>query len=382
MRDSFKPFETKNIESDLDIELLKREIGQHFPFYDLRFDTNTAAFFCRIDETTLEEKFDSLRRSLSEKGYIPMLRYKKGEHIIYVIKKQKRKEKPIWINIFLLVAVIITTIITGSILYNGYFDIWSMSNPMEILSANNLFYGAVLFALPLMSILIIHEMGHYFISRRHGIATSLPFFLPIPPVLPSFNIGTFGALISSRDPMPNKKALFDIGIAGPLAGFIVAIPVTVIGIATAEIVPIIPLDELPSGQAVFGSSFLIEILAKGILDIPKGFTIDMNPILFAGWVGLLITSINLLPAGQLDGGHIFRAVLGEKQKYAGWIAIFIMIFTGWWFFAFIIIFAMGMMHPPPLNDDTELDIRRKLLFFVALAMLLLCFIPFPIYVSS
>ena len=126
MRDSFKPFETKNIESDLDIELLKREIGQHFPFYDLRFDTNTAAFFCRIDETTLEEKFDSLRRSLSEKGYIPMLRYKKGEHIIYVIKKQKRKEKPVWINIFLLIAVIITTMITGSILHIGYFDIWSM----------------------------------------------------------------------------------------------------------------------------------------------------------------------------------------------------------------------------------------------------------------
>jgi membrane-associated protease RseP (regulator of RpoE activity) len=108
----------------------------------------------------------------------------------------------------------------------------------------------------------------------------------------------------------------------------------------------------------------------------------MNPILFAGWVGLLITSINLLPAGQLDGGHIFRAVLGGKQKYAGWIAIFIMIFTGWWFFAFIIIFMMGMMHPPPLNDDTELDIRRKMLFLVAIAMLFLCFIPYPIYVAS
>jgi Zn-dependent protease len=382
MVNNFNSFETKSTTSDLDIELLKREIGKYFPFYDLRFDTKTAAFYCRIDEGTLEEKFDLLRRSLAEKGYIPMLRYEKGEHIIYVIKKIKKKEKPVWINIFLLIAVIITTIITGSILHIGYFDIWSMPNPMDILTANNLFYGAVFFALPLMSILIIHEMGHYFISKRHGISTSLPFFLPIPPVLPSFNIGTFGALISSRDPMPNKKALFDIGMAGPLAGFIVAIPVTMIGIATAKIVPLIPLDELPSGEAVFGSSFLIEILSRGILDIPQGFTIDMNPILFAGWVGLLITSINLLPAGQLDGGHIFRAVLGNKQKYAGWIAIIIMIFTGWWFFAFIIIFAMGMMHPPPLNDDTDLDIKRKLLFILALGMLLLCFIPFPIYVAS
>lgn len=382
MPNKFNPFETTTTETALDIELLKREVGQHFPFYDFKFDTKTAAFFCRIDEETLEEKFDLLMRSLKEKGYIPMLRYEKGEHIIYVLKKIKRKEKPIWINIFLLVAVIITTIITGSILHIGYFDIWSMENPMDILTVNNLFYGAIFFAIPLMSILIIHEMGHYFISKKHGVSTSLPFFLPIPPILPSFNIGTFGALISSKDPMPNKKALFDIGIAGPLAGFIVAIPVTAIGIYTAEIVPMLSLNEIPSGEAVFGSSFLIEILARGILDIPKGFTIDMNPILFAGWVGLLITSINLLPAGQLDGGHIFRAVLGEKQKYAGWIAIVIMIFTGWWFFAFIIIFAMGMMHPPPLNDDTELDIRRRLLFLVALAMLILCFIPFPIYVGS
>ncbi|KYK30855.1 MAG: peptidase M50 [Thermoplasmatales archaeon SG8-52-3] len=378
MSDKFESFDIKTDETSLDIELLKREIGQQFPFYDLKYNLKTAAFYCRIDEETLEEKFDLLRRSLSEKGYIPMLRYEKGEHIIYVVKKIKRKEKPVWINIFLLVAVVITTILTGSILNIGFFDIWSLSDPFEIFAANNLFNGAIFFALPLMSILIIHEMGHYYVSKKHGVASSLPFFLPIPPILPAFNIGTFGALISSRDPMPNKKALFDIGIAGPLAGFIVAIPITAIGIATAKIVPMPPLEQIQGEQIIFGSSFLIEILAKVILDIPKGFTIDMNPILFAGWVGLLITSINLLPAGQLDGGHIFRAVLGEKQKYAGWIAIIIMILTGWWFFAFIIVFVMGLMHPPPLNDDTDIDIKRKLLFIAAIIILILCYIPLPI----
>ena len=376
---SWKPFEPS--QTNLDIELLKKEIGIHFPFYDLKFNTETAAFYCRIDKDTLEEKFDALRKSLSEKGYIPMLRYDKGEHIIYIVKKPKKKEGSIWINISLLIAVIITTILTGSILHIGYSDIWSIPNITDVININNLFYGAVLFSLPLMSILLIHEMGHYFISKKHGISTSLPYFLPIPPILPSFNIGTFGALIHSRDPMPNKKALFDVGLAGPLAGFLIAIPITAIGIYTAKIVPILSLDQLPSGQAVFSPSFLIDILSRLILDIPEGFTIDMNPILFAGWVGLLLTSINLLPAGQLDGGHIFRAVLGEKQKYAGWIAIFIMILTGWWFFAFIIIFMMGMMHPPPLNDDTEIDIKRKMLFFVALAILILCYIPFPIYVA-
>jgi len=378
MPESWNPFGTKNNVTNLDIELLNREVGQRFPFYDMKYNISTAAFFCRIDEETLEEKFNSLRKSLSEKGYIPMLRYEKGEHIIYIIKKSKRKEKSIWINISLLIATIITASLTGSILYMGHFDIWIIPNIMDIFKPENLFNGIILFAFPLMSILFVHEMGHYYISKKHGIATSLPFFIPIPPVVPNFNIGTFGALISSRDPMPNKKALFDVGIAGPLAGFFVALPVTIIGIATSGIVPV---DNIASGEPVLGSSILFMLISNLIRDIPQGFGINLSLIAFAGWVGLLITSINLLPAGQLDGGHIFRAFLGEKQKYAGWIAIFVMVFTGWFFFAIIIVFMMGMLHPPPLNDATELDMKRKLLFFAAVAILILCYIPYPIYLA-
>jgi len=175
--------------------------------------------------------------------------------------------------------------------------------------------------------------------------------------------------------MPNKKALFDIGISGPIAGFIIAIPVTIIGIATSEVVT---MTEISSGEIVLGNSFLFAFLSNMILNIPPNAGINMSLTAFAGWVGLLITSINLLPAGQLDGGHIFRAVFGKKQKYVGWIAVIIMVFTGWWFFAFIIIFLMGASHPPPLNDDTKLDNGRKLLFIVAIIILILCFIPFPI----
>ena len=375
MPDNWNPFRNENNVTNLDIELLKREVGQRFTFYEVKSNLNTVAFFFRIDEETLEGNFDSLRKSLSEKGYVPMLRYEKGEHIIYIIQKPKRKEKSIWINISLLIATIITTILTGSLLNMGHSEIQSVTNILDIFNINNLFSGTVFFALPLMSILFVHEMGHYFTSKKHGIKTSLPFFIPIPPILPGFNIGTFGALISSRDPMPNKKALFDVGISGPLAGFIIAIPVTAIGIATSEIVPI---SDFSSGEVILGSSFLFIMLSNMIHTIPEGFALNMNSTAFAGWVGLLITSINLLPAGQLDGGHIFRAVLGEKQKYVGWIAVFIMIFTGWTFFAIIIVLMMGMMHPPPLNDDTDIDMKRKVLFFVALAILILCFIPFPI----
>ena len=375
MPDNWNPFRNENNVTNLDIEFLKREVGQRFPFYEVKSNLNTVAFFCRIDEETLEGNFESLRNSLSEKGYVPMLRYEKGEHILYIIQKPKRKEKSIWINISLLIATIITTILTGSILNMGHFEIQEATNILDVFSINNLFSGTLFFALPLMSILFVHEMGHYFTSKKNGIKTSLPFFIPIPPILPVFNIGTFGALISSSDPMPNKKALFDVGISGPLAGFIIAIPVTAIGIITSEIVPI---SDFSSGEIILGSSFLFIILSNIIHTIPEGFALNMNSTAFAGWVGLLITSINLLPAGQLDGGHIFRAVLGEKQKYVGWIAVFIMIFTGWTFFAIIIVLMMGMLHPPPLNDDTEIDMKRKLLFFVALAILILCFIPFPI----
>jgi len=372
-----------NVEPRSDLELLKSEVGRRFPFYDMKYDINTVAFFCRIDEDTLDEKFDSLRLSLSEKGYIPMLRYIKGEHIIYVIKKPKKKGKPVWVNISLLIMVFITTTLTGSLLYLDNSSIFTdeltlISNIAEVFFLENLFYGFILFALPLMSILFIHEMGHYYISKKHGIATSLPFFIPIPPIIPSFNIGTFGALISSRDPMPNKKALFDVGIAGPLAGFVVAVPVTIIGIINSQPAPI---TEPVAGEVVLGGSILFTFLSTSILNISAGTSIDLSLIAFAGWVGLLITSINLLPAGQLDGGHIFRAFLGEKQKWAGWIAVFIMVFTGWFFFAIIIMFMMGMQHPPPLNDATPLDIRRKLLFFVALIILIICYIPYPIYIT-
>jgi len=376
MSNNWNLFSNIDNTSNLDIELLKKEVGQLFPFYDIKFNLNSVAFFCRIDKESLEYNFDILRKSLSKKGYTPMLRYEKGEHIIFIIKKPIRKEKSVLINITLLIATIITTVITGSILYLGHFDIWTVTNVINVFNVKNLFYGGILFAFPLMSILFVHEMGHYFSSKKHGIKTSLPFFMPIPPILPSFNIGTFGALISSSDPMPNKKALFDVGISGPIAGFLVAMPVTIFGIMTSSPAP---LTEPVSGEIMLGGSILFSFLSSTILNIPAGSPIDLSLTAFAGWVGLLITSINLLPAGQLDGGHIFRAVLGEKQKYAGWIAIFILIFTGWTFFAIIIVFMMGMMHPPPLNDDTDIDLRRKLLFFVALIILVICFIPVPIY---
>lgn len=373
MPQSWKEYDSS---SSFDMEFLKNQVGIHFPFYEIKTTQNAVLFYCNIDEKNLERHFESLRNNLSSSGYLPLLRYEKGEQILYILKKPEKKMKPIWVNIALLIATLITTILTGSLLHMGFADIQSLPDVMTIFLPENLFYGTVLFSLPLISILFVHEMGHYFFSKKHNLHTSLPFFIPVPPILPGFNIGTFGALISSHDPMPDKKALFDVGISGPLAGFIVAVPVTIIGIITSDVVSV---SSITTGETVLGTSLLFYILSTLFVDLPTNFALDLNAVAFAGWIGLLITSINLLPAGQLDGGHIFRAVLGEKQKYAGWIAVIIMVFTGWWFFALIIILLIGMVHPPPLNDNTGLDLKRKILFFVAVGILILCFIPFPIY---
>lgn len=374
---SFTVHNSNAYSNDSQLDYLKQEVGSRFPFYDLKVMGDTIAFFCSIHKPDLEMKFDELRKSLAKKGYIPILRHEHGEHIIYIAKKPRTKERPSWLNAVLLIATIITTMLTGSLLHLGYTDLQSLPDVLSVLAPENLMFGTLYFSFPLLSILFVHEMGHYIISKKHGIHTSLPFFIPVPPILPGFNIGTFGALISSSDPMPNRKALFDIGISGPIAGFIVAIPVTIIGLLTSEV---IAMDAIIPGEPILGTSILFYFLSDIFVSVPQGYALDLNAIAFAGWIGLLITSINLLPAGQLDGGHIFRSILGEKQKYAGWIAVIIMIFTGWVFFALIIIMLIGMAHPPPLSDEGTLDTKRKLLFIVAVVMLIVCFIPYPISV--
>lgn len=356
-----------------DLEQIKSAVGHYFPFYDIKVEREAITFFCRIDEERLEENFESLRVSLSSYGYIPIIRREAGETVIHVVMKPEKKTRSIWVNLTLFSATLLTTMFTGALLVSGEITIWGVSNLSAVFSLNNLIEGFMLFSLPLLTILGVHEMGHYFVSKMHGIATSLPFFIPVPPIF-SFNIGTFGALISSRDPLSNRKILFDVGIAGPVAGFIVAIPITVFGVMTSEI---IPRGSIEKGSMVLGSSLFFDFLYS--IFVPPGYAINFNPVAFAGWVGLLVTSINLLPAGQLDGGHIARAVLGEKQRYAAWFSVIPLLFTPWWFFALLIVLVFGATHPPPLNELSPLDIKRKLLSFVALLMFIICFVPFPFY---
>jgi membrane-associated protease RseP (regulator of RpoE activity) len=227
----------------------------------------------------------------------------------------------------------------------------------------------------LMAILLSHEMGHYFMTRRYGIPATLPYFIPFP--LSPF--GTFGAIIKIKGVITGKKALFDIGVAGPLAGFIVAVPFIVLGIKWSTVRAI-------SADAAFvqlGDPLIFKILEHFLVgDIPPGQDLVLHPFGYAGWVGLFVTALNLLPVGQLDGGHILFAVFGERSKWVFMTVIFALALTAifynpGWLLLVILLIIFGMRHPQPMDSETPLDGARKLIAFVVLLIFLLSFTPAP-----
>lgn len=298
-----------------------------------------------------------------------MIRLEHGEHIIYIVQKPLvRKKRSTWINVVLLAATVFTTTIAGSIQWVGDF-IWD-----KIFSLGFLWQGFIYFSIPLLLILGVHEMGHYLISKKHHVDASLPYFIPLPP---PFLLGTFGALISTREPIPNRKALLDIGAAGPLCGFLVAIPVTIIGFFLMQQNPI----TVPSttGNVGLMPPLLLQWLGS-LFTIPANATI--HPTLFAGWVGIFLTAVNLLPAGQLDGGHVARAILKDKHKYASWAVVIVLVglsfyYTGWLIFALLILLLIGTQHQPPLDEISPLDTKRKLLGLLMLFIFIISFAPVP-----
>jgi len=353
---------------DEEVSRIRKAVEKRFRVYDVRWDESGVMFYITLTPPERND-FQAVQEDISSMGYIAGLRRLKGEDIIIIGTRQERKERKPIINVVLLILTIITTIWAGSITWT--FGYGKGSDFMDSLIPENLLMGGLTFALPLMFILGVHEMGHYLMAKRYGMNASLPYFIPAPP-LP---FGTFGAFISIRDPMPSRKALFDIGVAGPVAGFLAAIPVIMIGLAlsTADIEDIGRSGEM----SVYNSPLLFLFLQR---IVPPSGTLT-HPTAFAGWVGLLVTAMNLLPAGQLDGGHIARAFLRENARYAAYISIGILLFlgfffNGWIIFAILILF-LGVQHPPPLDDITGLGGKRKVLGVAVLVILGVSFVPIP-----
>ena len=249
--------------------------------------------------------------------------------------------------------------------------------------ASTLIVGGPAYSFAIILILLGHEMGHYFISRRYGIRATLPFFLPFP--LPPF--GTLGAVIRMESTVSSRKALFDTGVAGPLTSFCLSIPAIMIGLKLSQL---IPASQVKGGVLRLADPLLFKLLQRLVLgENAENYEILLDPIGFAGWVGLFVTALNLLPIGQLDGGHIVYGLFGRRSRAIYLIAIvamsFITVFYNpGWFLLLILIIVFGFRHPPPMDDVTPLDWRRKLLGGFIFLVFFLSFTPapFPEYVDE
>lgn len=299
-------------------------------------------------------------------GYYPFIQ---SEEEIALLKAAPRKKasKP-WVNLVLLFATLLTTLLAGS--FNA--GINPFRHPWGLIVG-------LPFSLSLLAILGTHELGHYFVGRRYGIDITLPFFIPAPPI-PPLAIGTFGALIKMKSPPTDRKSLFDVGLAGPIAGLSVAIPVVIIGLKLSKL---IPLEQTGQFVISLGTPILFAGIQHLVLGpIPEGYDVLLHPVAFAGWFGLFVTALNLLPMGQLDGGHVSYALLGRRHAFVAWttfgglILMGTFFWPGWLFWAAIAL-ALGLKHPPPLNDLTPLDRRRRIIGVLALLLFLSLITPSP-----
>ena len=284
-----------------------------------------------------------------------------AEKVILRIPKIPRVH---WI-LFLL--TIFTTLLAGAIMEGAQI----VSNPLEI-------FKGIPFSFTLLFILGTHEFGHYYYAQKHRVDATLPYFIPAPPFL--FLIGTFGAFIKIKSPIYRKDALLQIGAAGPIAGFIIAVPALVIGLLLSEVIEKKDIQ----GAIILGDSILMKVLTfithPGLLESQD---IMLHPIAFAGWIGLLVTMLNLLPIGQLDGGHIAYAMLGDKQDIVAKLAFLLLIplsffSINWLVWGILLLLLMRSVKHPPIQDiHVPLSYKDKRIGYACLIIFILCFIPAP-----
>lgn len=271
------------------------------------------------------------------------------------------------LHFFLFGGTLVTTTLAGA--FNAGVD--PFSEPLAILAG-------LPFSLTLLTILLCHEFGHYTLARRHGISTTMPYFIPGPPLL----VGTFGAFIRMNGMPQSRRALFDVGAAGPWAGMVVAVPAVVIGLALSEVQPLAEGEEL---GVILGNSILFEMLSHLVLGVdPDDVTVLLHPVALAGWFGLFVTFLNLLPVGQLDGGHVVYALFGRHHRTISWMFLFVVLglgiygWDGWFLWAAMLLFVLRIQHPETLDADTPLDPMRRVAAWLTVVMFFLTFMPVPL----
>ena len=342
--------------------------------------------------------YDQLAAAVNPYGLTPLFRLEQGEQVIYIVKSPpKQKPAKPWVNIVLFVLTVFSVMLAGA----------TPEGPLptdvggQLLALLKSIFTGWPFALSLMAILLSHEFGHYLVSRYHKTPATLPYFIPLPfPPL-----GTMGAAILMKGVPKNKRILFDIGVAGPLAGMLVAIPVLFYGLSLSSLDTI----QATSNSFIEGNS-LIYLFAKFAVfgkflpqpatfgNMPPflywlryfftgrpapigGIDVFIHPVAFAGWAGLLVTALNLVPAGTLDGGHVVHSLFGDKASKAfpfiiGLLVILGFFWNGWWLWAFLL-FWLGRVNAETLDQITPLDPKRRAVAIFVIILFVLVFTPVP-----
>jgi len=312
-------------------EELRRLVEAEFPVAEVVYDRGAPAF-ALLPVPDAKERFLALRDRVAPLGYLPLMRRRQGRTVLILVPRPERGQWRWPVNLMLFVATLLTTFVAGYMNAGGLIQAGYLRSAVG---------SGLAFSLSLMLILLTHEMGHKLFSLIRGVDSSLPFFIPM---LPPF--GTMGAVIITRTPAPNRDALLDVAAAGPLAGFLVCLPILAVGVARSFVIS-------PAGfeGITLPDPLILQWFIRLILHPPEGAVVLGHPILFAGWIGLLVTSLNLLPAGMLDGGHAVRALLGPRLHLVlSWIAVAAAALLGYWLMALVILLLVRRGHPGPLDD--------------------------------
>lgn len=361
LRDLFKKEEPEVLRPE-HLEDFRPRVEKGFVIHDLSLKEGTVSFAVE-PRYSHDKSFRLVFQEFNGTNFYPLYRRTKdGLRVMVIPARRRRWEIRPMGHIILLILTAIT------VTWAGY--LWFAENIKE----------SVMFAISLMSILGIHELGHALTARNREIESTLPFFIPAPPYV--FPLGTFGAVIFMGSPVPNRNSLLDVGIAGPLLGFFLSIPVTLLGLVYSQV---LPLEEaLEEGGFIFSPCLMFQFLSRMVFgDLPADAAIGIHPIAVAGWVGMFVTSLNLLPMGQLDGGHIIRGLLPRHFRKVYRITAVALLLTGlfwpgWILWAVLVFLMTRLEHPGPLNDVSELGLRGKFYGIAGIVVLLLCFTPVPI----
>ncbi len=371
-----------DVEEEMDPRYVEA-VARNFEVVKPYWERSTPTFIVKargigFRQSLLKPAFEALAEELRPLGYLPRVRWIVDSYHVSILKREEFGVEDYRRNLILFAATVATVFLDGYI---------RSSNPVlteALMKGTPVFVNAMMFTFAIITIFGLHELGHKYVSMRRGVEASLPYFIPAPPGMG----GTLGAVITQREPPVNRDALFDLGMGGPLTGFVVTVVMGVVGMRLSFVVPQGTVTELMTRFAEVRFQqiplpVVLEYIADLVKPTPEGYVLIMHPVAFAAWVGCVLTFINLIPAWQLDGGHMIRALVGrESHKIISAAGVLLLIISGYMIMGVVVAFFLmreGAESIEPLDDLSPLSASRKLgfvLYLLIMALTLVALLPF------